>query len=76
MKSFYFFLTAFLFLPGHDVYANEFTADKSYICTVPVNFTDSPVKDEFSPPPPPVLTRGPYLQVGTQTSIIIRWRTD
>lgn len=26
--------------------------------------------------PPPVLTRGPYLQVGTQTSIIIRWRTD
>lgn len=27
-------------------------------------------------PPPAVLTRGPYLQVGTQTSIIIRWRTD
>ena len=25
---------------------------------------------------PPILTRGPYLQVGTQTSIIIRWRTD
>ncbi len=25
---------------------------------------------------PSVLTRGPYLQVGTQTSIIIRWRTD
>ena len=28
------------------------------------------------PPPPPVLTRGPYLQMGNQTSIIIRWRTD
>ena len=22
------------------------------------------------------LTRGPYLQIGTQTSIVIRWRTD
>ena len=32
--------------------------------------------DIFSTTPPPVLTRGPYLQVGTQTSIIIRWRTD
>ena len=30
----------------------------------------------FSTLPPPVLTRGPYLQVGTQTSIVIRWRTD
>jgi len=32
--------------------------------------------NKFSTLPPPVLTRGPYLQVGTQTSIIIRWRTD
>ena len=31
--------------------------------------------DEF-PPPPPVLTRGPYLQAGKQDSITIRWRTD
>src|SRR5205085_9585526 len=27
-------------------------------------------------PPPPVLTRGPYLQMGNQTSITIHWRTD
>ncbi len=32
-----------------------------------------------SPPPPtnlPVITRGPYLQLGTPTSIVVRWRTD
>ena len=33
------------------------------------------------PPPPPTpravrLTRGPYLQLGTTTNIIVRWRTD
>ena len=28
------------------------------------------------PPPPPSLTRGPYLQTGTPTNIIVRWRTD
>ncbi len=33
-------------------------------------------ENALSLPPPAVLTRGPYLQVGTQTSIIIRWRTD
>lgn len=29
-----------------------------------------------SDPAMPVLKRGPYLQVGTPTSVIIRWRTD
>ena len=28
------------------------------------------------PPPPPGLARGPYLHVGTPTSIVVRWRTD
>jgi hypothetical protein len=28
------------------------------------------------PPPLPVLTRGPYLQCGTPSSVIVRWRTD
>jgi len=23
-----------------------------------------------------VLTRGPYLQMGTPTSVVVRWRTD
>src|SRR4051812_15940218 len=31
---------------------------------------------ETGPPPPPHLTRGPYLQIGTPTSIIVKWRTD
>ncbi len=31
---------------------------------------------DFGPLAPPVLTRGPYLQVGKQDSITIRWRTD
>ncbi|MCB0376726.1 MAG: hypothetical protein KDD04_12475, partial [Sinomicrobium sp.] len=26
--------------------------------------------------PAQTITRGPYLQLGTDTSIIIRWRTD
>src|SRR5262245_42845032 len=29
-----------------------------------------------SPPRPPKLVRGPYLQLGTPTSVIIRWRTE
>ncbi len=33
---------------------------------------------EKQPPPlrPVLLTRGPYLQIGTQTSIVVRWRTS
>jgi hypothetical protein len=34
---------------------------------------------DYGPPPPPPplrLTRGPYLQTGTQTNIIVRWRTN
>jgi len=27
-------------------------------------------------PPPAVITRGPYLQMGNQTAVTIRWRTD
>lgn len=29
----------------------------------------------FQPPPPPRLTRGPYLQSGTTSNLIVRWRT-
>jgi hypothetical protein len=31
---------------------------------------------EIGPPPLPHLTRGPYLQSGTPSSIVVRWRTD
>ena len=27
-------------------------------------------------PPTPIISRGPYLQLGTPTSLIVRWRTD
>ena len=27
-------------------------------------------------PPPPALVRGPYLQIGTPSSVVVRWRTD
>ena len=29
-----------------------------------------------APPPPPGIERGPYLHVGTPTSIIVRWRSE
>jgi Calcineurin-like phosphoesterase len=32
--------------------------------------------DGITNPPPPSIIRGPYLQVGTPTSVVIRWRTD
>lgn len=76
MKSFYFILTAFLFSQGQEVQANECTAEKGYAVTLHGTFNDATSEDEFSTPPPPILTRGPYLQMGTQTGIIIRWRTD
>ena len=38
-----------------------------------LNTNELLVPDNFAPP---VLTRGPYLQVGKQDSITIRWRTD
>src|ERR1043165_573488 len=31
---------------------------------------------DYGPPPPLSLTRGPYLQTGTLTNIIVRWRTN
>lgn len=34
------------------------------------------VADEVTNPPGVTLTRGPYLQSGTTTNIIVRWRTD
>jgi predicted MPP superfamily phosphohydrolase len=62
MKTVYFILTVLVCLT----------------CTQ-ANSTDlagSELAATFSSLPPAVLIRGPYLQVGTQTSIIIRWRTD
>ncbi len=79
MKTVYVILTALLIFVSVQVSSKKLTrtniitpaALKSFpeICSCNTN-------ENFSTPPPPVLTRGPYLQVGTQTSIIIRWRTD
>ena len=36
----------------------------------------SPVQHRHAQETSPVVLRGPYLQLGTPTSVIIRWRTD
>jgi Calcineurin-like phosphoesterase/Purple acid Phosphatase, N-terminal domain len=71
MKSIYLILFAQI-LSFSAISANDFINETG---TNHLAYTLS-VLENTSPPPPPVLTRGPYLQVGTQTSIIIRWRTD
>ena len=38
--------------------------------------TSAVVRIEVQIPPPAGLRRGPYLQIGTPTSIIVKWRTD
>lgn len=45
------------------------TANAAYFDTSHARFT-------ITPPPPGVLLRGPYLQMVTQTSANLRWRTD
>ena len=89
MKSVYFILTILLFLTGFKVRSSDFTKDKlaafsvnTYLkedhnpaYTIEITF-ESTLDEDLTLPPPAVLTRGPYLQVGTQTSIIIRWRTN
>ena len=80
MKTVYLTLTAFLMLVSAKVNSKELSGNGIILSTVSINrdeiFIDNNAHDKFSTSPPPVLTRGPYLQVGTQTSIIIRWRTD
>jgi hypothetical protein len=41
-----------------------------------VTVTSAPVAINVIAPTSPQLTRGPYLQLGTPTSIVIRWRTS
>ena len=38
--------------------------------------TSAVVRIDVRPPVPPGVVRGPYLQIGTPTSIIVKWRTD
>jgi hypothetical protein len=45
------------------------------------NGTSSDISFDFelsasTTPQAPIVTRGPYLQLGTPTSIVVRWRTD
>ena len=63
MKTFYILLITCCFL-NTSIVAGKFF------------FTDRLTVNRHDAKAPSVLTRGPYLQVGTQTSIIIRWRTD
>lgn len=86
MKNVYIIMFSCLLLLNSPVRANstENNSDKEKISYAPsasftfsiLNTTVDFTNEKFYNPPPPVLTRGPYLQVGTQTSIIIRWRTD
>ena len=80
MKAVYFILTVFLSLVSIEVSSKELFGKNIISSSASISGTEIYVNDGsnefFSTPPPPVLTRGPYLQVGTQTSIIIRWRTD
>jgi Calcineurin-like phosphoesterase len=89
MKSVYFILTAFLFLPSLIVRSNDFANERSTVLSVNTNLlsvntstlifgipSEDYSNENLSSLAPSALTRGPYLQVGTQTSIIIRWRTD
>lgn len=80
MKSVYIILATLLSLVSVEVSSKEFTGNNITLSTTPTNvdgiYFDNIPNENFSTLPPPVLTRGPYLQVGTQTSIIIRWRTD
>ena len=80
MKAVYFILTVFLSLVSIEVSSKELFGKNIFSSSASISGTEIYVNDGsndfFSTPPPPVLTRGPYLQVGTQTSIIIRWRTD
>jgi hypothetical protein len=38
--------------------------------------TSAVVRIEVQVPPPATLLRGPYLQLGTPTSVVVKWRTD
>ena len=80
MKTVYVTITLFLMLVSAKVNSKELSCNSIILSTASINcneiYTDNKAHENFSNSPPPVLTRGPYLQVGTQTSIIIRWRTD
>jgi len=86
MKNVYIILTVYLFLSNSTVRANGTynNGDKEKITFSPAAYltglllhtTEYFTNEQFNTLPPAVLTRGPYLQVGTQTSIIIRRRTD
>jgi hypothetical protein len=41
-----------------------------------LSVTSAAVRIEARTPPPANLVRGPYLQVGTPTNVIVKWRTD
>lgn len=73
MKSIYCILALFLLSNSSVLMAKDKNNGNNYSVIETNNFS---IELNNTPPPPPVLTRGPYLQVGTQTSIIIRWRTD
>lgn len=77
MKTVYVILTALLIFVSAQANSKKPTNTNIIAPAILVSFTEiysDNANEIFSPPP--VLTRGPYLQVGTQTSIIIRWRTD
>lgn len=79
MKTVYVIITVFM-LVSAKVNLKELSGINIILSTASINrdeiFIDNNADDKFSTLPPPVLTRGPYLQIGTQTSIIIRWRTE
>lgn len=80
MKTVYILMAAFFSLMHVEVSSKKLAGksiiDPGYSITIAEIHPGNEADDFFAIPPPPVLTRGPYLQVGTQTSIIIRWRTD
>jgi len=80
MKSVYFILIIFLSVVCVEATSKPLAGKNIFSAASSIIITETSFGNIshyfFCTPPLPVLTRGPYLQVGTQTSIIIRWRTD
>ena len=77
MKNLYIILAiCFLLLTPPSISGHAVNSEKKITASEHDNYLKEYLKGDLKPLAPPVLVRGPYLQMGNQNSIVIRWRTD